>query len=94
MTASELKTLIDAYGGVDFLLGFGFDNSAGVTFTPGQFSYSSNLDETNNVLKFTQYDRNGLPYMTLKPTDTIQAIMIKDSRIQSVDMYDSVSIRG
>ena len=93
MTAVELKELIDAYGGVNNLLGFGFDNSGGVTFQPGQFSYSSNIDETHNLLIFTNYDSNGKPYRVLKPIDTIQAIMVTNGTL-TLDVYDKVSIRG
>lgn len=94
MTATELKTIINAYGGVDYLLGFGFDNSAAITFTPSQFSYSSNLDETNDLLKFTAYDSNGRPYLVLKPVELVQTILIKDATITDISIYDRVSLRS
>ena len=94
MTAAEIKAIIEMHGGVDSLLGFGFDNSASSTFTPHQFSYSSNLDEVNNLLKFTAYDSGGIPYIIVKPTDTVQTIMFKDPSVANIDIYDRVTLRS
>ena len=93
-TATELKTLIDAFGGVDALIGISFDNSAAITFEPKQFSYSSNIDETLNVLKFVSYDSKGTPFIIIKPIETIQAVMFKDPSITDITIYDAVSIRS
>lgn len=93
MTATELKSIIDANGGPTNLLGFGFDNSGGVTFQPGQFSYANNINDSLNVLYLTNFDSHGKPYKVIKPIDTIQSIMMGNGTLTN-DVYDMISIRG
>lgn len=93
-TADELKGLIDDYGGESAVIGLGFDNSSGVTFTEGQFTYANNIDDAQNIIKFTHIDNRGVPYIVLKPIETVQSITVKDPSVPSINMYDRVSLRG
>lgn len=93
MTNEKFKAIIEFYG-EDSILGFGFDNSAGITFDgTNRFSLSNHYKEEIECLTFVNFDRKGNPYHIVKHIENIQAIYVKDKAF-SMDVYDRVSIRG
>ena len=76
------------------ILGFGFDNSAAITFGPDDpFSLEKYYEEDIHALKFPNADFKGNPYYTIKIIEDIQSIIIRDPRFY-MGAYDRIDVRG
>lgn len=94
MDLDEFKRAINYFGEKN-ILGFGFDNTAGYTFTDQQpFSMAQYFREDILSLIFIRVDSHGNPFHVVKPIGTIQSIMIKDDSVPNIASYDRYSIRG
>ena len=92
MDTEMLKAIINRYG-EDNILGFVFDNSAGITFHKGDVTMDNNFINDINCLQFVSFDNKGRPFHILKPISDVQAVYIRDSGVEFND-YDRISLRG
>lgn len=94
MEISEFKAAVNYFGEKN-IIGIGFDNTAGNTFTDeNPFSMSRNFIENIGALVFIDYDTYGNIFHTVKPVATVQSLAIKDNSVPSLNSYDRHSIRG
>lgn len=93
MEQERFLAIINKYG-EENVLGFGFDNSAAITFGPNDpFSLEKYYVDDIHAFKFPSVDFKGNPYFTIKIIEDIQSIIIKDERY-SLGVYDRIDIRG
>lgn len=91
MSGSDFKKIIEYYGEQN-IIGIGFDNSAAITFSSGQFSLNEMYVEELECFRHIEFDSKGRPYHVIKPIDTVQCILVKDASV-NFDDYDRISVR-
>ena len=92
--SKEMFEQMITYFGEENILGFGFDNSAGVTFTKeNKFSLAQNYNADIESLMFICFDSKGNPFHVIKHVENIQAVYVRDSNVDFGD-YDRITIRG
>lgn len=93
MTVENFKNIITYYG-EENILGFGFDNSSGITFGGNErFSLAQHFNESIESLTFIGFDIKGNPFHIVKHIENIQAIYVRDGNVK-FNEYDRVTIRG
>lgn len=92
MSPDTFLAIVNKYGEGN-ILGFGFDNSASLTFGENQFTIANNYNDDIQCLQFINFDSKGNPFHVLKSVEDIQSVMIRDSQIPFGN-YDSISVRS
>lgn len=92
MTADTFTAIINKYGEGN-ILGFGFDNSASLTFGENQFTLANHYVDDIQCLQFINFDSKGNPFHVLKSVEDIQSVMIRDAGIK-FNQYDQISVRS
>lgn len=92
MDGATFKKIINYYG-EDNIIGLGFDNSSAITFGKGEFSLAKTYNEELECVQSVSFDLTGRPYHVIKHVECIQAILVRDSGVEDIDMYDRISTR-
>lgn len=93
MTPEIFKKIITFYGEAD-ILGFGFDNSSGVTFDGNHpFSLAQHYVDDIECITLIGFDSKGSPFHIVKHIENIQAIYVRDKNYD-MNGYDRVTVRG
>ena len=91
MTGEAFIKVVE-YFGEDNILGFGFDNSAAVTFDRDEFSLADNYISEIESFCTTGIDSRGHQFRIIKHVDSIQTVIVRDANVP-FEVYDRVSLR-
>ena len=80
------------YFGEDNILGFGFDNSAAVTFDKDEFKLTNNYIPEIESFCTVGIDSRGHKFRIIKHVDSIQTVIVRDESVP-FNAYDRVSLR-
>lgn len=92
MTKENFIAIVN-YFGEENIMGLSFDNSASITFGKGEFTLANVLIEDIDCVRSIGFDSRGKPFHNIKPLDTVQSFMVRDSNVP-IEQYDRISIRG
>ena len=93
MTIEQFEKIVNYYG-ISNILGLSFDNSAAKMFSSGEFTKIEDIYEANvDCFHFVDFDNKGRPFHVIKPTDSLQCVIVRDASI-NFDEYDRISLRS